>query len=142
MEAGTMIRTLEESRDFFAADRFAMEACGITIDEVTQQGARCSMPLTPMHLNAGGVAQGGAVYTLCDTTFAVAANACGTLTVSQCADMHYLRPGTGERLFAEAICVSAGRSTCLYRVEVTDGAGALVAVCMVTGIRRAPVNKA
>ena len=37
-----MIRTLEESRDFFAADRFAMEACGITIDEVTQQGARCS----------------------------------------------------------------------------------------------------
>ena len=75
-----------------------------------------------------GFAQGGAVYTLCDTTFAGAANACGTLTVSQCADMHYLRPGTGERLFAEAICVSAGRSTCLYRVEVTDGAGALVAV--------------
>ena len=74
-----MIRTLEESRDFFAADRFAMEACGITIDEVTQQGARCSMPLTPMHLNAGGVAQGGAVYTLCDTTFAVAANAGGVM---------------------------------------------------------------
>ena len=63
MEAGTMTRTLEESRAFFAADRFAMEACGITIDEVTEDGARCSMPLTPMHLNAGGVAQGGAVYT-------------------------------------------------------------------------------
>ena len=29
-----MTRTLEESRAFFAADRFAMEACGITIDEV------------------------------------------------------------------------------------------------------------
>ena len=53
MEAGTMIKTLEESRAFFAADRFAMEACGISIDEVTQDGARCSMPLTPMHLNAG-----------------------------------------------------------------------------------------
>ena len=109
-----MTRTLEESRAFFAADRFAMEACGITIDEVTEDGARCSMPLTPMHLNAGGVAQGGAVYTLCDTTFAVAANAGGILTVSQCADMHYLRPGAGERLYAEASCVSAGRSTCLY----------------------------
>ena len=95
-----MIKTLEESRAFFAADRFAMEACGISIDEVTQDGARCSMPLTPMHLNAGGVAQGGAVYTLCDTTFAVAANAGGVLTVSQCADMHYLRPGAGERLYA------------------------------------------
>ena len=41
-----MIKTLEESRAFFAADRFAMEACGISIDEVTQDGARCSMPLT------------------------------------------------------------------------------------------------
>ena len=119
-----------------------MEACGITIDEVTEDGARCSMPLTPMHLNAGGVAQGGAVYTLCDTTFAVAANAGGILTVSQCADMHYLRPGAGERLHAEASCVSAGRSTCLYRVNVTDGEDRLVAVCMVTGFRKAPVNKA
>ena len=37
MEAGTMTRTLEESRAFFADDRFAMEACGITIDEVTER---------------------------------------------------------------------------------------------------------
>jgi acyl-CoA thioesterase len=109
---------------------------------VTEDSARCSMPLTPMHLNAGGVAQGGAVYTLCDTTFAVAANAGGILTVSQCADMHYLRPGAGERLYAEASCVSAGRSTCLYRVNVTDGEDRQVAVCMVTGFRKAPVNKA
>ena len=83
-----------------------------------------------------------AVYTLCDTTFAVAANAGGILTVSQCADMHYLRPGAGERLYAEASCVSAGRSTCLYRVNVTDGEDRQVAVCMVTGFRKAPVNKA
>lgn len=71
-----------------------------------------------------------------------AANAGGILTVSQCADMHYLRPGAGERLYAEASCVSAGRSTCLYRVNVTDGEDRLVAVCMVTGFRKAPVNKA
>ena len=31
MEAGTMTRTLEESRAFFADDRFAMEACGIDV---------------------------------------------------------------------------------------------------------------
>ena len=63
------------------------------------------MPLTPLHLNAGGVAQGGAVYTLCDTTFAVAATR-GVMTVSQCADMHYLRParasGSMQRLRVSA----------------------------------------
>lgn len=101
-----MTRTLEESRAFFADDRFAMEACGITIDEVTEDGARCSMPLTPLHLNAGGVAQGGAVYTLCDTTFAVAANAGGVMTVSQCAICTTCVParasGSTQRLRASA----------------------------------------
>lgn len=135
------MRTLEESRAFFAADRFALDVCGITIDEVTEAGARCSMPLTPMHMNANGVGQGGAVYTLCDTTFAVAANAAGVMTVSQNATIHYFRPATGERLYAHAQPVNVGRSTCLYTIAVTDTAGALVAQCQMTGFRRQGMNK-
>lgn len=136
------MRTLEELRAFFAADRFAMEVCGITIDEVSENGARLSMPITPMHVNAGGVAQGGAIYTLCDTAFAVAANACGVMTVSQNATIHYLKAGAGARLFAHAQCVNAGRSTCLYTVNVTNDSGALVAMASVTGFRKQGVNKA
>ena len=107
MEAGTMTRTLEESRAFFAADRFAMEACGITIDEVTADGARCSMPLTPDAPQRRGRSAGRrGLYACATPPFAVAANAGGVLTVSQCADMHYLRPGAGERLYARR-CASA-----------------------------------
>lgn len=130
------MKTLEESRAFFAGDRFALELCGITIDEASPGRARVSMPLTAMHLNAGGVAQGGAVYTLCDTAFAVAANAGGVLTVSQGANIAYLRPGTGGRLFALAEKINEGRSTCLYRVQVTDERGALVAHATITGFRK------
>ena len=130
------MRTLEEIRAFFAADRFAMEQCGISIDSVSETGAECSMPLTPLQLNAGRVAQGGAIFTLVDTCFAAAANAGGVHTVSQGAQIHYLRPGTGERLYAQAICVNAGRTTCLYRVDVRDCAGKLVASAMVNGFRK------
>ena len=130
------MRTKEELCAFFADDRFALEVCGITIDHVDEEYAQCSMPITPMHLNAGGVAQGGAVYTLCDTTFAVAANARGVLTVSQNAAIHYLRPATGSRLRAQARCIGGGRATCLYRVDVWDDRERLVAFATVTGFRK------
>ena len=130
------MRTLEEIRAFFAADRFAMEQCCISIDAVSETGAECSMPLTPLHLNAGGVAQGGAVFTLVDTCFAAAANAGGVHTVSQGAQIHYLRPGTGKALYARAECIHAGRTTCLYRVDVRDDAGKLVASATVNGYRK------
>lgn len=131
-----MMRTLEEVRGFFAADRFAMEQCGITIDAVDENGATCSMPLTEKHLNAGHCAQGGAIFTLCDLCFAAAADAADMHSVSQSADIHYLRPGTGERLYAQAQCVSTGRATCLYRVEVKDDRGRLVAYASISGFRK------
>lgn len=131
-----MMHTTEESRAFFAADRFAMELCGIQIDSVDEGGAVCSMPLTPMHLNAGGVAQGGAICTLCDTAFAAAANACGVMTVSLDMNIHFLRAGRGERLYAEARPVHAGRATCVYRVVVNDDKGVPVAEATVTGFRK------
>jgi len=132
-----MMRTLEELRAFFAADTFAMEQCGITIDAVDETSASCSMLITPKHLNAGGVAQGGAIFTLCDLCFAAAANAGGVHTVSQSADIHYLRPGTGDRLYAEAVCLSSGRSTCLYRVDVKDSRSRLVAYATISGFKKA-----
>lgn len=130
------MRTLDEIRAFFAEDRFALEACGLTIDEVWDGGARCSMPVTPLHLNAGGVAQGGAIFTLCDTTFAVAANAVGARTVSQSASISYLRPGTGARLTATARRVGESRHTAVYEVTVQNEAGETVACATFNGYRR------
>ena len=128
--------TIEEARAFFAEDRFALEVCGIAITEVTEDSARCEMPLSPRHLNANHVAQGGAVFTLCDFCMAVAANAQGVMTVSQSCDIHFLRPGTGDKLLAEARVLNQSRSTCLVEVRVTDTLGKLVALMTGSGFRK------
>lgn len=118
---------LEELRTLFQTDYFATELCGIRIDEVSAHGAKCSMPLTRQHMNANGTVQGGAIYTLCDTAFSVAANAGDRLTVSRSADITYIRPGRGECLYAEAEEISRGGATCLYRVSVYDDSHTLIA---------------
>ncbi len=120
---------LAQMKTLFAQDRFATDLCGIEIDEVTDTGARCSMPITPRHLNSNGTVQGGAIYTLCDTVFAVAANTGNQLMVSRSAEITYLKPGRGPCLYAEAECVARGGSTCLVRVSVYDQHHTLIA-CM------------
>ena len=118
---------LEALRTLFVKDYFATELCGIRIDEVSAHGAKCSMPLTRLHFNANGTVQGGAIYTLCDTAFSVAANAGDRLTVSRSADITYIRPGQGACLYAEAEEISRGGTTCLYRVSVYDDQHTLIA---------------
>ena len=64
---------LAEAREEFAGDRFAM-GTGVRIEEVDDRYAKCSLQLTSRHLNAAGQTMGGAIFTLADFTFAVAAN--------------------------------------------------------------------
>ena len=118
---------LEQLRALFATDYFATELCGIQIDEVSAHGAKCSMPLKRQHLNSNGTVQGGAIFTLCDTAFSVAANAGDRLTVSRSADITYVKPGQGTCLYAQAEEISRGGSTCLYRVSVFDDQHTLIA---------------
>ena len=119
--------TLEEVRALFARDYFATNQCGIHIDSIGDNSACLSMTVTTQHLNANGVVQGGAIYTLCDTAFAVAANACGALMVNRSAEITYLKPGKGAVLYAEAKCLSRGAKMGLYQVEVFDEKQTLIA---------------
>ena len=131
---------LDELRELFQKDAFATELCGIHIEAVTPTGARCSMPLTPQHLNSNGTVQGGAIFTLCDTAFSVAANAGDRLTVSRSADITYIKPGMGSCLYAEAEQIARGGTTCLYRVSVYDDQHTLIAYMTGNGhfLRRTP----
>lgn len=125
--------TLDEANAFFAKDLYALKQSAITIENVSEEGATCLMSVTPLQRNANGFAQGGAIFTLCDFAFAVAANASGTPTVSQTCSISYLRPGAGARLTAIARIVNESRQTCLGEVRVTDERGKLVAVMTATG---------
>lgn len=125
---------LAEIRAHFAGDRFAAEAAGVTIRQAEPGRAVCVMPILPIHLNANGVPMGGAIFTLADFAFAVAANGFSDrVTVTQQVSVSFLSAARGSTLVAEARCLKAGRTTCLYAVEVTDDLGAQVAYLTVNG---------
>lgn len=126
---------LEQIRTFFEADRFAMDA-GAVIEWAERGKAVCSMIVEPRHRNAGGMVQGGAVFTLADFAFAVASNAGQPLTVSLSNQITFLKAAKGNKLTAEAVCVSSGKSTCFYRVSVMDDMGTFVAEMTVNGYIR------
>lgn len=132
MEPQTGPTGLEELRRFFQADRFAMDA-GIAIDEAEPGRAVCSMTVEPRHLNAGNGVQGGAIFTLGDFAFAVAANAGQPLTVSLSNQISFLHPAKGTKLIAEASCLTSGKRVCFYRVVIRDELGTDVAEMTVNG---------
>ena len=82
---------LNEIRSRFAGDRFATEAAGAAIREAEPGRAVCVMPIRPVHLNANSVPMGGAVFTLADFAFAVAANGFSDrITVTQQVSVSFL----------------------------------------------------
>lgn len=129
------------ARKIFAADRFATEGVGINIEEARENYARCTLEPGPIHFNADGTVMGGVVFTLADFTFAVAANtralSDGTpAAVTLSAQTQFLSPAKGDKLTAEARCIKAGRSVCVFEITVTDVSSNTVALVISTGFRK------
>jgi acyl-CoA thioesterase len=128
MTATTEKNVIDTCRDFFGADRFAANA-GITIDAVSEDEVVCSMEIRDMHLNAGNVVQGGAIFTLSDFAFAVHSNlrmlrgADVGVTVGQSCGISYLKSPKGSKLIAKSTCLSKGRTMSVYRVAIEDDLG-------------------
>lgn len=125
---------MDELQTRFANDRFATVALGAEIREAEPGRAVCSARLRPDHMNANGAPMGGVIFTLADFAFAVAVNGFSEkITVSQHASITFLTSPRGETLTAEAVCVKAGRTTCLYTVDIHDDTGAHVAYVTING---------
>jgi acyl-CoA thioesterase len=67
--------------------------------------------------NALGTVHGGAIFSLADQAFALAANSYGEPTVALTATISYLRPAKGE-LVARARRIGENRSTSVFEVLV------------------------
>ncbi|MCI5816599.1 PaaI family thioesterase [Ruminococcus sp.] len=128
-------KTLAQVQEMFENDRFAT-LNGARITEIGDHYARCEMELDDRHKNALGAVMGGATFTLADFTFAVASNWQKPGTVSLSTNITYLGGAKGSRLIAEAHMVKDGRTTCYYRVDVTDDLGTQVAAVTVTGYHK------
>lgn len=126
---------LERAKEVFMTTTFATEQTGCVIEAVAEGYAKCSMAVTPKHMNSLGVCMGGAIFTLADFAFGIASNFDRDVFVSSAADIHFINPGTGKKLYAEAKQVRAGRRTCLFAVTVTDETGEQVAYVTVSGVK-------
>jgi acyl-CoA thioesterase len=129
---------IEKIRAFFSRDRF-LTTTGVSIDEAGEDFAICSMNIEDSHLNASDAIQGGAIYTLADSAFAVASNAAfidrgeNRITVSQSASISYFRPPKGKKLIVKAKKISGGKKISVYRMEVSDELGVDAAIMIGNG---------
>ena len=128
-------QNMEKYKEFFKSDRFAANA-GVELVEVKPGFAKARMLVTEEHLNAGGVCQGGALFTLADLAFAAAANSHDQLTLSVNANITFLRSVKEGYVYAEAVEVFNHHRIPFIEVRITDEAGELLGVMTSSGYRK------
>ena len=126
---------LDEARERFKDDLFATEAAEIKIEAADVNYAKCSMVIKPIHKNAANAVMGGAIFTLADFTFAVAANTGNPLTVTQTSNIMFIGAAKGDTLFAEAKCTKTGKRACYFTIDVYDNLENRVATVSTCGCR-------
>ena len=126
--------SVESAREFFYKDKYAVMT-EVTLDELTEDEAICSLEITDDHRNAYGGVMGGVMFTLADFAFAVLSNQIHQLTVAQQVDIHYLSAPKGEKLFAKATCRKSGRNYRIINVDISDDTGRDVAQFIGTGFK-------
>lgn len=150
---------LEKIKKFFEDDRLA-KYLNITITEAEKGMAKCVMDIDKNLLNANDFVHGGALFSLADFTFAVAANAeligqnaaeeltqdntggstdpqpttpSQSTVVSQSVEIKYIKPATGNRITAIAKFKSRIGVKSKYTVEIFDESETLVAIVTAKG---------
>lgn len=126
------MKTLKE---LLAKDHFAANA-GVELLEVSPGYARARMLVTVKHLNAGGVCQEGALFTLADLAFAAVANSHLKLTLSLNANITFLRSAHEGYVYAEATETFSHARVPFIEVRITDDEGQLVAIFTSSGYRK------
>lgn len=113
--------------EFFGRDRFAADA-GCEIVEASEGHAIIRMKVEERHLNAGGVCQGGAIFTLADLANAVCTNSHGQLAFSVSSNIYIMRSARlGDVLTAEGV-EEAHHKLPLVEVKVRNQDGELIAL--------------
>jgi len=116
----------DSAKKIFAGDRFAA-LTGVEIIEAGAGYCKAMLVIEDKHLNAANVVQGGAVFTLADLAFGVAANSHGQLALAINVNISYLSGKSNGTLYATATEVGDPKRLGAYDVMVTDEQDNLVA---------------
>ncbi len=86
------------------------------------------MVINKNHINAAGIVQGGAIFTLADLAFGAASNSYGTLALSVNSTISFIKPAKKGKLKAIAKEVSKSKRISLYQIEVKNAQDETVAL--------------
>lgn len=106
---------------------------GMRLTVIREGYAEAELEITPRVLNSRKVVQGGAIMTLADFAFAGAGNSMGCTVVSTGVNVSFVRPGTGKFLRATCQKLHHGKTISLYRAEIFNDQGDLVAEASING---------
>ena len=110
----------------FEKDLFA-KTSGIKLEKVLPGYAKAVMKVTENHLNAVGVVQGGAIFTLADFAFAVASNSRGKIALAIDAEISFFKSVSTGTLTAEAREISLHNKVGTYLIDISNENGELIA---------------
>jgi acyl-CoA thioesterase len=122
-------------KDYFREDHYAALS-GIELLEVKPGLAVAKMNIEKKHLNAGGVVQGGAIFTLADLAFGAAINAYGNLALSIETSIRYFKGVDRGTLYAEAKEIHLHQKLASFEVLVRNEQNELIALFTATAYRK------
>jgi acyl-CoA thioesterase len=104
-------------------DDDASQGLGMEILDVKAGQATLAMTVKPHMVNGHGIAHGGFIFLLADSTFAFACNSRNERAVAAQCNISFIKPGKlGDRLVATAKEISSTGRSGIYDVRVTvDG---------------------
>jgi 1,4-dihydroxy-2-naphthoyl-CoA hydrolase len=108
-----------------------LRAAGLTFDEIAATRVTGHVFLGPDHHTPWGIVHGGVYTTAVESAASLGASTAvrdqGQVAVGLTNTTHFLRSVTGGRVNVEAAALSQGRTQQLWRVDITDESGRLVA---------------
>jgi 1,4-dihydroxy-2-naphthoyl-CoA hydrolase len=108
-----------------------VRAAGLIIDEITDSRVTGHLELGPDHLTPWGIVHGGVYSTAIESAASLGASTAvrerGEVAVGLSNTTHFLRSLTSGRVIVEATALYQGRTQQLWRVDIADETGRLVA---------------
>jgi 1,4-dihydroxy-2-naphthoyl-CoA hydrolase len=121
---GFDVASLESSSGF-------VKAAGLVLDEISESKVTGHIDLASEHHTPWGIVHGGVYSTAVESAASIGASAAvvgrGLVAVGLTNTTHFLRSLTGGRVNVEAAALYQGRTHQLWRADITDASGRLVA---------------
>lgn len=120
MAAASSRRLARSCADFLWAQDATLQSLGLERLSIEAGQAMIAMTVLPAMVNGIGLTHGGAIFTLADTAFSLAANSYNERTVAAHCSIAFLRPTKrGDRLVAAAREVVRFARSGIYDIRVT-----------------------